>query len=128
MKNGNYECPFCSGAIQSRILAQNKLVFAVFDIYPVSRGHVLVIPKRHCSNYFELTPEEQVAGWSLVNEIREKLIVEYHPDGFNIGVNCGQAAGQSVLHAHLHIIPRYFDDMENPRGGIRHCITGKGYY
>lgn len=128
MKNGTYDCPFCSTEIKKRVIGENELMFAIYDIYPVSNGHVLVIPKRHCSSYFELSTEEQAAGWSLINEMQQKLKKEFNPDGFNIGVNIGEAAGQTVWHAHFHLIPRYSGDMENPRGGVRHCVAGKGYY
>ena len=128
MKNGTYDCPFCNTEIKKRVIGENELMFAIYDIYPVSNGHVLVIPKRHCSSYFELSTEEQAAGWSLINEMQQKLKKEFNPDGFNTGVNIGEAAGQTVWHAHFHLIPRYTGDMENPRGGVRHCVAGKGYY
>jgi len=128
MKNGKSDCPFCDREGRLKIITSNHVAFAIFDNYPVSNGHVLVIPRRHCSNYFELTMEEQQASWTLIAKIQGKLTDKYKPDGYNIGVNIGKAAGQTIEHVHLHLIPRYNGDMENPKGGIRHCVDGKGYY
>jgi diadenosine tetraphosphate (Ap4A) HIT family hydrolase len=128
MKNGKSDCPFCSSDIQNRFVSSNELVFAIYDQYPVSKGHLLVIPNRHCDNYFLLSADEQQACWSLIKEMQEKLSNEFHPAGFNIGVNVGAAAGQTVGHVHIHLIPRFEGDMKDPRGGVRHCVEGKGYY
>jgi len=102
--------------------------FAFRDKFPVSNGHSLVIPKRVVSNYFDLTFKEQSACWFLVNLVKAELQKTYNPDGFNIGINSGTAAGQTVQHAHIHIIPRYKGDMENPRGGVRGVIPEKMGY
>jgi len=102
--------------------------FAFRDKYPVSLGHTLVIPKRKVSDYFELTFKEQSACWFLVNLVKEDLQKTYTPDGFNIGINSGTSAGQTIPHAHIHIIPRYKGDMENPRGGVRGVIPNKMNY
>ena len=128
MKIGNYNCPFCSVEVNDRVLHSNKLAFAIYDKYPVSQGHVLVIPFRHCDNYFHLSSEEKQACWNLISEVQERLSQELNQDGFNIGINIGEAAGQTVGHAHIHLIPRYSGDMSDPRGGVRHCVEGKGYY
>jgi len=102
--------------------------FAFRDKYPVSKGHSLVIPKRIVSNYFDLTFKEQSACWFLVNLVKAELQKEFSPDGFNIGINSGEAAGQTIPHAHIHIIPRYKGDIKNPRGGVRGVIPGKKEY
>lgn len=113
-------CPFCD--LGSRIVAQNDLAVAVRDLEPVSRGHTLVIPKRHCTSFFELTEEEASACYALLRNERVALVRECRPDGFNVGVNDGAAAGQSVAHAHVHLIPRYQGDHPDSRGGVRHVI------
>lgn len=128
MKNGKTECPFCNENRQLNIIASIDLAYAIYDNFPVSKGHTLVIPYRHCSNYFELTLEEQKACWALVTEMQKKLKEKLNPGGFNAGLNVGADAGQTIEHAHIHLIPRYKGDMQDPRGGVRHCVTGKGYY
>jgi diadenosine tetraphosphate (Ap4A) HIT family hydrolase len=102
--------------------------FAFRDKYPVSKGHSLIIPKRVISNYFDLTFKEQSACWFLVNLVKAELQKTHQPDGFNIGINSGEAAGQTMPHCHIHIIPRYKGDMENPRGGVRGVIPEKRTY
>jgi len=127
MLNVEADCPFCG--IVRTISGENDLALAFRDMYPVSPGHTLVIPKRHVASYFACTPDEKAAIWSLVDEIQSELDDEYFlPDGFNVGLNDGAAAGQTVWHCHIHVIPRRVGDMDDPRGGIRHCVTGKGYY
>jgi diadenosine tetraphosphate (Ap4A) HIT family hydrolase len=102
--------------------------FLIKDRFPVSPGHVLIISKDLKKDFFELNDEER-KELPLMIEVAKKLIdIEYKPDGYNIGMNCGETAGQTVFHLHCHIIPRYMGDMVNPRGGVRHCITGKGNY
>lgn len=122
----NVECPFCSKTIEK--FAENIHSFAIFDRYPVSKGHALVISKRHVSSLYSLNKLEQNECWRLVNKVREMLQEDFQADGFNIGINLGEAAGQTVFHTHIHIIPRYVGDVDNPRGGVRHVINGKGYY
>ncbi len=114
------QCPFC--AIADRLISQNDLAAAVRDREPASKGHTLIVPKRHCESFFELTPAEVQACHALLQAEREKLLLELHPDGFNVGVNDGTAAGQSIAHTHLHLIPRYRGDHPDPRGGVRHVI------
>jgi len=103
--------------------------FMIFDRYPVSPGHILIISNDSSKiNFFELSNEEKLELLNLI-EIGKVIINEkFKPDGFNIGMNCGEAAGQTVMHFHCHLIPRYIGDMENPRGGIRYCIPEKGNY
>ncbi|MDW7644417.1 MAG: HIT family protein [Desulfuromonadales bacterium] len=120
-------CPFCQ-IDASRILLANELAMAIHDGYPVSSGHSLIIPKRHIASIFETTPAEQAALWELVVKMRESLLEEHHPAGFNIGINDGVAAGQTVLHLHIHLIPRYSGDQCDPRGGVRWIFPEKAKY
>ncbi|HJJ46908.1 MAG TPA: HIT family protein [Methanocorpusculum sp.] len=118
-------CPFCT---QNSIVLGNELAYAKMDEYPVSLGHMLIIPKRHVTDWFSLTKEEKTAILELLDTAKQYLITIYHPDGFNIGINCGEAAGQTIFHTHVHIIPRYCGDVENPRGGVRGVIAFKQHY
>lgn len=126
--NVNNPCLFCNLPENLQIQAENDLAFAIFDGFPVNPGHVLVIPKRHVANYFDLTQEEVLAINSLLSEMKSVVDAKYHPDGYNIGVNVGEKAGQSVFHVHVHLIPRYTGDVENPRGGVRGVIPAKQKY
>ncbi len=121
-------CPFCLERNTREIIVENEFAYAVFDIFPVSKGHCLVITKRHVSNFFKITNEEIEALFSLVKEVKSKLEKEFTPDGFNVGFNVDEAAGQTVPHVHVHVIPRYSGDVENPRGGVRYVIPEKGNY
>lgn len=102
--------------------------FIIKDKYPVSPGHLLIITKERRQDFFELSEEEQVELSNLINTGKEIIENEYSPDGYNIGMNCGESAGQTVFHFHCHLIPRYEGDMDDPRGGVRHCVKGEGYY
>ncbi len=124
----NTNCPFCSAASEREIIASSSLSLAFYDGFPVSPGHVLIIPKRHVSSFFELTKEEQLDILKLADEVKILLNEKYHPDGYNIGVNVGEAAGQSIFHVHMHVIPRYRGDVPNPRGGVRGVIPNKQNY
>lgn len=128
MINESSYCPFCKPEFSREIILENELCYCVYDKYPVSKGHVLIIPKRHSSNYFELTPAEQTVCWAMVNEIKQILDNKYHPDGFNIGINVSEAAGQTVPHVHIHLIPRYAGDVYEPEGGVRGVIPDKKSY
>jgi diadenosine tetraphosphate (Ap4A) HIT family hydrolase len=121
------ECPFCSPAGEDIVL-RNPLCYCRYDGYPVSKGHLLVIPFRHVSNFFELTEGERKAAFELVWQANAKLDSDLHPDGYNVGVNVGQAAGQTVVHAHIHLIPRYAGDVPDPRGGVRWLVPAKARY
>ena len=113
----------------SRHVAANTLAFAIEDGFPVSPGHTLVIPRREVRTWFDATPEEQQAIFALVDEVKRLLDArEPRPDGYNVGFNAGEAAGQTVMHLHVHVIPRYRGDMDDPRGGVRHVIPSKGNY
>lgn len=118
-------CPFCVGKIPA---FENSLAYAVYDLYPVNEGHLLVIPKRHYADFFESTREELDAIRSLLWEGKRRLDAEYAPDGYNIGVNCGIPSGQTIMHVHVHLIPRYRDDVEDPTGGVRGVIPAKQKY
>lgn len=122
------KCPFCSSNIGRNIIINGETAFAIYDKFPVNEGHALIIPKRHVSNYFELTIEEQKACFQLVNKVKEIITRKFNPDGFNIGINVGEFAGQTVNHVHIHLIPRYKGDVENPRGGVRGVIPSKQSY
>lgn len=121
------KCIFCNPD-PSIIIAHNAHAYARFDKYPVNPGHILIIPHRHISTPFEMTDEERDGLWDLLTEMREMVMKRYHPDGFNIGVNVGEAAGQTIGHLHVHLIPRYRGDTKNPRGGVRGVIPEKQDY
>ena len=120
------DCIFCQ--IDRAILTKTKLSLAFFDGFPVSKGHALVIPKRHVATIWELSVQEYSDLFNLVREVKEMIQDRFEPQGINVGANCGQAAGQTVFHAHIHVIPRYSGDVPNPRGGIRNIIPGKSSY
>jgi diadenosine tetraphosphate (Ap4A) HIT family hydrolase len=120
------DCIFCQH--DRSILAQTELSYAFLDNFPVSNGHALVIPKRHVVSIWDLTTEEYTDAFDLVRQVKDVLQKKFEPQGFNVGVNCGEAAGQTVFHAHIHIIPRYTGDVPSPRGGVRNIIPGKGNY
>jgi ATP adenylyltransferase len=120
------QCVFCS--LETETIAENNNSFAIFDKYPVNEGHVLVIPKRHVANYFELNFTEQLSLWNLTNFVRTILEKRYQPDGFNVGINVNEAGGQTVHHVHVHLIPRYDGDVDNPTGGVRGVIPSKKDY
>jgi len=125
-RDPNNPCLFCGEP--RGVSLQNLLAYSARDSYGVSPGHTLVIPERHVASFFELTPEEVAACMDLISKEKELLDEEFKPDGYNIGVNIGPAAGQSILHVHIHIIPRYKGDVENPQGGVRHVIPDKAHY
>ena len=120
-------CPFCCiGA--AKIWLANEHAIAMHDGFPISEGHTLVVPKRHVQSLFDLSDEEQHAIWSLVAAVRTKLVEDLKPDGLNVGLNDGQAAGQTIKHAHVHVIPRFQGDVADPRGGVRWIIPAKAKY
>ena len=120
-------CPFCT-LPPERTLARNEHGGVLRDLYPVSPGHTLVIPWRHVGSFFELTPEERAGLMALVESAKSALDAELRPDAYNMGLNDGPAAGQTVPHCHLHLIPRYAGDQDDPRGGVRWVIAGKAKY
>lgn len=122
------ECPFCNLNPKVKIVSESATVIAFLDGYPVSEGHTLIIPKRHVANYFDLTTHEQRALWLMVNRCKKILTEKFNPDGFNVGINVNEAAGQSIFHVHIHLIPRYKGDVSNPKGGVRGVIPDKQKY
>ena len=124
------DCPFCHDGV---LLAdgtrlENDLAYVREDKFPVSPGHLLIIPRRHALDWFDLSADEQAAVAELINEGKAWLAQRHQPDGYNIGMNCGEAAGQTVMHMHCHLIPRYAGDVQDPRGGLRGIIPGKQKY
>lgn len=120
--------PFFNDDQPRDLIYESGTTFAFFDKYPVSVGHALIVPKRLIYNYFDLTIKEQMACWIMVNKVKGFLQNRFNPDGFNIGINIQETAGQSVPHCHIHVMPRYFGDVESPRGGVRGVIPGKQNY
>lgn len=131
-------CPFCNPD-NSKIIMTNTHAMALYDGYPVTPGHTLIVPKRHIASFFEATREEQAAMFDLLAEMRQQLLNPSQPpfdkvgslsvpDGFNIGINDGPAAGQTVMHLHIHLIPRYAGDTSDPRGGVRWIMPEKAPY
>jgi len=125
------QCPFCEIAnlhSHQRIIAENEHAFLIRDGYPVSDGHSLIIPRRHLSSFFEATGAERLALLQLLDTAKSCVDSEHHPDGYNIGINDGAAAGQTVPHLHIHLIPRYENDVVDPRGGVRWVVPEKADY
>jgi len=120
-------CKFCNPS-PARTMIKGSLGFAAWDRHPVNPGHFLVLPHRHFSDYFEITDDERIELWSLVSQGKEVVEKKFNPDGYNIGINVGQYAGQSIFHLHIHVIPRYKGDVENPRGGVRAVIPTRQRY
>jgi diadenosine tetraphosphate (Ap4A) HIT family hydrolase len=120
-------CPFCDLPPQ-RIVRRSEGCIAFADAYPVSRGHTLVIPERHVGSFFETSAEEKAALFRLLEWCRGDVSTRYAPAGFNIGINDGKAAGQTVMHLHIHLIPRYDGDKPDPRGGVRWIFPDKADY
>ncbi|MDD1698328.1 MAG: HIT domain-containing protein [Methanoregula sp.] len=122
----NSPCSFCS-PFGDDIITRNTLCYARWDRFPVSNGHLLAIPFRHIPDYFTLNREEKLALVDLIDECKTIIEDNFKPDGYNIGFNIGNAAGQTVMHCHCHVIPRYKGDTDNPRGGVRRVVAGKYY-
>lgn len=120
--------PFFALDEPRELIAETATAFAICDKYPVNTGHALVIPKRVTENYFELSLKEQTACWILVNRVKQIIETRYRPDGFNVGINAGAAAGQTVPQVHIHVIPRYAGDVVAPRGGVRGVVPEKRDY
>ena len=120
------ECSFCTP--KNNVILETALAYSLFDKYPISKGHTLIIPKRHVSNYFDLSLNEQIACQLNLNKLKEIIDKDYHPDGYNVGINIGNTAGQTIDHVHIHLIPRYKDDVTDPTGGVRNVIPEKGNY
>ena len=121
-------CPFCRLARRVEVICETATCVAFYDGYPVSPGHALIVPKRHVTSYFDLTHHEREAMNVMLQYVRQKVDERFHPDGYNVGINVGEAAGQSVFHVHMHLIPRYKGDVPNPKGGVRGVIPSKQNY
>jgi diadenosine tetraphosphate (Ap4A) HIT family hydrolase len=123
----NNSCVFCN-LPEPRVIAENETCISVRDGYPVSLGHTLIIAKRHVASFFELSLKEQTDLLSLLGSSKLQLEKEFKPDGYNVGINIAPVAGQTVQHVHVHLIPRYFGDVSDPRGGVRWVIPSKADY
>ena len=122
------DCLFCN-IPTVRIVLENELAYAVRDGYPVTEMHSLIIPKRHIQDYFDLTTEELIACDQLIRSLKDEISnSDNSVNGFNIGINSGETAGQTIFHCHIHLIPRRTGDVDNPRGGVRSIIPGMGNY
>jgi diadenosine tetraphosphate (Ap4A) HIT family hydrolase len=120
-------CPFCP--VKDReVIASHALAVAVTDSFPLTKGHSLIVPRRHVASFFELTPDERFAMLGLLDEAKAALDRQYAPDGYNVGINDGTAAGQTVMHVHVHLIPRYRGDADDPRGGVRWIFPRRAEY
>lgn len=128
IRTENTDCPFCNPDSERELIVESATAYAIYDKFPVNEGHALVIPKRHCSSYFDLTFKEQSACSFMLNKVQHIIDKRFNPDGFNVGINIGKDAGQTVNHVHIHLIPRYKGDVEEPRGGIRGVIPNKQKY
>jgi len=128
MKDPNNPCLFCN-IKESDLVKEKDLAYASYDSYPVSEGHCLIIPKRHVKDYFDLSNDEIIACNDLIKEIKNEIIKKDNSvKGFNVGSNAGKISGQSILHCHIHLIPRRPGDVENPQGGVRSVIPSKQHY
>ena len=128
MKDPNNPCLFCN-VEKSGCAYENRLAYASYDSYPVTEYHCLIIPKRHIKDYFDLSNEELVACNDLIQIVKKEIIKkDSSVKGFNLGTNIGKVSGQSILHCHLHLIPRREGDVNNPQGGIRSVIPNKQHY
>lgn len=122
---GEPGCPFCETRVT---VLEDETTRVLRDAYPVSPGHLLVVPRRHFADYFEADAAERAALWAMVDRAKRRLEAEHSPAGFNIGINVGAAAGQTVGHLHIHLIPRYAGDMPDPEGGVRGVIPERRKY
>ena len=128
MRDPNNPCLFCDSK-KSGIAHENDLAYASYDSYPVSDHHCLIIPKRHIRDYFDMTNDELIACYDLMQMIKNEILEKDNTvKGFNIGTNAGKIAGQSRMHCHIHLIPRREGDVENPQGGVRSVIPNKQHY
>jgi len=128
IKRKNADCPFCNPEPERELILESATAYAIYDKFPVNNGHALIIPKRHCADYFALTFKEQSACWFILNKTKEIIYEKFNPDGFNIGINVNEPAGQTIPHVHIHLIPRNKGDVENPEGGVRSVIPEKQKY
>lgn len=125
---GPEDCPFCHLSADTELICETATCMAFYDGFPVSPGHALIVPKRHVASYFDLTAHEREAMNVMLQYVRRMVEKRFHPDGYNVGINVGEAAGQSIFHVHMHLIPRYTGDVPQPRGGVRGVIPNKQSY
>jgi diadenosine tetraphosphate (Ap4A) HIT family hydrolase len=123
--SGRSACPFCA---EDGIVMRNDLAYLRFDMNPVTAGHCLIIPFRHVADFFATTNAERQAMLALADEAKRMLEHDYAPQGYNLGINVGEVAGQTIWHVHMHVIPRYAGDVDNPRGGVRGVIPARQNY
>lgn len=121
-------CPLCDALSTRAALASNEWAVAFLDAFPVSPGHALLVSRRHVAGLFDLSPDEQAGLWALLGPTRDALLGDHAPTGFNVGVNVGAVAGQTVAHVHVHLIPRYDGDVADPRGGVRWVLPASANY
>ena len=128
-KDTTTDCPFCQVLRDGRVIASNGIAYAIYDKFPITEGHMLVIPVRHFADFFEISDSEHEAVFDLIQAMRRKLLADdSRITGFNVGVNVGEVAGQTVPHCHIHLIPRRAGDTDRPRGGVRGIIPDKRSY
>lgn len=127
MPDSSKDCPFCSPD-PNRIFHETDLVVGLWDAYPVNPGHALLVPRRHVPDWFEASEDERRELMEGIEVARAAILEKHQPDGYNLGINMGEAAGQTVFHLHIHLIPRYSGDVDDPRGGIRCVIPEKARY
>lgn len=127
-RSENPNCPFCNPEAERELIVESATAYAIYDKFPVNDGHALIIPKRHIEDYFDLTFKEQAACMFMLNKVKEIVSDRLKPNGYNVGINVGEKAGQTINHVHIHIIPRYNGDVEDPRGGVRGVIPDKQKY
>jgi diadenosine tetraphosphate (Ap4A) HIT family hydrolase len=125
-RNSEKKCLFCNPSKKLNLITESAVAYAIYDGYPISKGHALIIPKRHLANYFELPFKEQSACWYMVNKVQDILTKKFNPDGFNVGININPAGGQKMNHCNIHIIPRYHGD-SNKKSGMRSVINNQDF-
>ena len=128
MSDAGAACPLCARIVEREIVEEVDLAAATADAFPLSPGHTLVVPKRHVADWFGLTRDEQCAILALAGRVHDRLAATHAPDGWNLGVNVGEAGGQTIGHVHLHVIPRYRGDRDDPRGGVRWILPKRAPY
>ena len=124
-------CPFCqisTGNTDKPIQFENQMGFVIRDGYPITKGHTLIIPKQHIGSFFDITPAQRQDLFDLVDKAKAQLDQEFKPTSYNIGINDGEAAGQTIAHLHIHLIPRYNEPEKDPRGGVRWLVPEKADY